>query len=120
MEILGISRAGAVRVVLATASLLGLAVIVGAHLVPDVSSPTIIAYAGIGAVVATIVLVAWTVVSLTSRQFFVRIGGTDAQWFWFAGEPRGLVGLRARACDEATNEDGSGAQLRSTPRSDVA
>lgn len=30
-------------------------------------------------------------------QFILRNAGTDPQWFWFSGEPRGLVALREQA-----------------------
>lgn len=32
--------------------------------------------------------------SLRFWQFILRKGGTDTQWFWFSGEPRGLAALR--------------------------
>jgi hypothetical protein len=43
-------------------------------------------------VMALIILGA--ICSLQFSQFILRMGGTDAQWFWFPSEPRGLVGLR--------------------------
>ena len=39
-------------------------------------------------------LVAVSVCSLQFSQFILRKGGTDTQWFWFSGEPRGLAALR--------------------------
>ena len=39
-------------------------------------------------------LVVLTVGSLQLAQFILRKGGTDPQWFWFDGEPPGLVQLR--------------------------
>ena len=42
------------------------------------------------------VLVIASVCSLQFSQFILRLGGTDKQWFWFSGEPRGLAVLRKR------------------------
>jgi hypothetical protein len=33
-------------------------------------------------------------ISLAMGQWALRHGGTDAQWFWFPSEPRGLVQQR--------------------------
>jgi hypothetical protein len=41
-----------------------------------------------------VLLVAVSICSLQFSQFVLRLGGTDTQWFWFSGEPRGLAALR--------------------------
>ena len=47
-----------------------------------------------GRSMALLVLV---VCSLQFSQFILRMGGTDAQWFWFSSEPKGLAALRDQA-----------------------
>lgn len=48
--------------------------------------------AGLAALLALLVVA--SVCSLQFWQFNLRKGGSDAQWFWFSGEPRGLAALR--------------------------
>lgn len=43
--------------------------------------------------------------SLQFSQFILRKGGTDAQWFWFSSEPRGLVALRKGKAVDAHPQD---------------
>ncbi len=88
-----------VRIATAVLLLAGFAAFVGARLFPALSPLTVVVDAGLGvfALVAGLVVVA--VVSLTFRQFILRRGGTDPQWFWFPREPDGLVRLREEARD---------------------
>ena len=50
---------------------------------------------GLAGGVAVITCVA--LLYLAFGHFNLRRGGTDAQWFWFPGEPKGLARLRADA-----------------------
>lgn len=83
----------AAKLVLAALALTTLASIAGAEIVPGVSLTRILVFAlGLFALV-----VLATIVVLTFYQFILRNGGTDPQWFWFSGEPKGLAALREQA-----------------------
>lgn len=73
-----------------------LAGVAGHQLAPAVPLATVLLYAALGAAALLGILVAVTAVMLTVRQFILRKGGTDTQWYWFPSEPRGLVQLRAQ------------------------
>ena len=61
--------------------------------------------AGLAGMFALLVLA--SVCSLQFWQFILRKGGTDTQWFWFSGEPRGLAALRkGQRVDEHARLDG--------------
>jgi hypothetical protein len=45
-------------------------------------------------------------ISLAMGQWALRNGGTDAQWFWFPSEPKGLV--RQRQAQAALERDATG------------
>jgi hypothetical protein len=77
-----------------------LALVAGAHLVPQVAIRTVLLYSALGAAVLLALLVLLAVATLTFQQFILRHGATDTQWFWFSSEPRGLVQLRQQAARE--------------------
>lgn len=79
------------KVLLALLLLGTLAVVAGGQIAPGASLLRIVLFAA-GLLAAAVVV---TVVFLTFDQFILRHGGTDAQWFWFNSEPRGLEQLRA-------------------------
>ncbi len=87
----------AAKLVLAAVLLLGLLSVAAADLAPRVPLATFLWYATVGGLGLVAIVVVGAVVSLTVSQFVLRHGGTDAQWFWFRSEPRGLVQLRAQA-----------------------
>ncbi len=72
-------------------------VVAGSHLAPTVPLPAVFLYSVVRVVAGGAVLLVAIVVSLTVSQWVLRHGGTDAQWFWFSGEPPGLQKLRAEA-----------------------
>jgi hypothetical protein len=41
-------------------------------------------------------LVGLSVIYLNISQWVLRKGGTDTAWFWFNGEPKGLMAVRER------------------------
>jgi hypothetical protein len=86
----------AAKVALAGASVLAIVSIPARELVPNM---TILQLAAL-LVCGFIALVALVVISLTLGQWVLRMGGTDAQWFWFPSEPRGLQQLREEARDD--------------------
>jgi hypothetical protein len=45
-------------------------------------------------------------ISLAMGQWALRHGGTDAQWFWFPSEPKGLV--QQREAQAALERDATG------------
>lgn len=67
----------------------------GSHIAPRLPLLLVLAYSIVGAAALFVLLTAATVITLTVKQFILRKGGTDPQWFWFAAEPPGLVQLRA-------------------------
>jgi hypothetical protein len=87
-----------VRILVAVGAVTGLLMLPVRELAPGLSLWGLVlsCVAGIGVALAVIAVVA--VAWLQVAQFALRHGGTDAQWFWFNGEPPGLVALRrARA-----------------------
>lgn len=80
------------KVLLALLLLGTLAVVAGGQIAPGASFLRIVLFAAGLLAAAVVVAVAF----LTFNQFILRHGGTDAQWFWFNSEPRGLVQLRAQ------------------------
>ena len=71
------------RIVLATALLASGTTTLAARLFPHASVATAFFYTAAAGCALLGALVCATVVSLTFRQFILRKGGTDAQWFWF-------------------------------------
>jgi hypothetical protein len=90
----------AAKLVLAALELTTLASVAGAQIAPGVPLTRIVVFAlGLFAVV-----VAGVIAVLTFYQFILRNGGTDPQWFWFSGEPRGLVALREQAKQQESKQ----------------
>lgn len=79
-----------VRVLAAAAALAGIASLAAADLAPQTSIGTALMYAALGAFAGMALLVVASVIIATIAQLVLKRGGTDAQWFWFNGEPRGL------------------------------
>jgi hypothetical protein len=97
----------ACKLLVAAVAVVALVALPAKQMMPDVSTGDMLLYAamGVAGVLALIVLVA--ICSLQFSQFILRLGGTDTQWFWFPGEPKGLVALR-----ESRSRDG---ETRNTP-----
>lgn len=91
-----------VKVLIAISALFTLAAIAAGALAPATPLGTALLYAALGAVVGLLVLVVASVIIATLAQFVLKHRGTDAQWFWFNGEPRGLQALREGAHAEST------------------
>jgi hypothetical protein len=88
-KILGLGSVA--RIVFAAAALGMGAALVAMQLMPG--KPLMAAWLqlGGGALALVLVLSVLTLLSLTVRQFILRKGGTDTQWFWFSAEPPGLA-----------------------------
>jgi hypothetical protein len=85
-----------VKALFAAILLAALAAVAGERLAPGIPLPTVLLYSAMGAAALFAILVVVTVASLTFRQFILRMGGTDTQWLWFSGEPKGLELLRSQ------------------------
>jgi len=98
--LLKFNSATIVKALVAAAVLATLAGVAGRQLAPGVPVQTILLYSALGAAALLAILVVAVAVTLTFRQFILRKGGTDTQWFWFSGEPKGLQQLRAQGTPE--------------------
>jgi hypothetical protein len=85
-----------VKAQLAIVMLAALAGFAGSQLAPDVPLATILLNCAMWAAGMFLALVFVAILSLTFNQFILRHGGTDADWFWFKGEPPGLERQRAQ------------------------
>jgi hypothetical protein len=77
----------AVKALLAIVMLAALAGVAGSQLAPDMPLARILLNCAIWAAGMFVALVFVAILSLTFNQFILRHGGTDADWFWFKGEP---------------------------------
>lgn len=99
-----------VKVFIAISALFTLAAIAAGALAPATPLGTALLYAALGAVAGLLVLVVASVMIATLAQVVLKHRGTDAQWFWFNGEPRGLQQLREGAHAESTQGFPSGSR----------
>lgn len=84
------------KIIFAVFLLTLLAVVAGSQLTPKVPFATVLLYATVGVLGVGALLLAATVLSLTVRQWVLRNGGSDTQWFWFPSDPPGLQRLRGQ------------------------
>ena len=84
----------AIRSLLAAAGIGTILGVVGASLAPNVPTASWLLWCAVALSGLVAVLVIAVVIGLHLRQFVLRQGGTDAQWFAFSSEPDGLVALR--------------------------
>ena len=83
------------KLLLATVAIVALVLLPLRALLPGISLGHLVFYTVASLAGVLVSLVVGTVCSLQLSQLILRLGGTDAQWFWFSGEPPGLVALRA-------------------------
>jgi hypothetical protein len=74
----------------------GLIVVAAQDLVPSISYAKLFAYIFLGLAALAVNLVGLSVIFLNVYQWVLRKGGTDTAWFWFSGEPKGLMAVRER------------------------
>jgi hypothetical protein len=75
------------------------------ELMPSFSLGLLLLYVAAGVIGVFVLLILGAICSLQFSQFILRMGGTDPQWFWFSGEPRGLVALRkGKVVDEGSRD----------------
>jgi hypothetical protein len=106
MPLSKLSKQIAAKALAAAVLLMVLAGVAGSQLAPKVPLYRVLFYSFLGAAALLLIVVVATVASLTLRQFILRKGGTDTQWFWFSSEPPGLVNLRSQVHDAQTKTEG--------------
>lgn len=82
------------KMVLAAVALVALVAPLVKALAPGIAWGYLVFYSLAGLTGLLALLVVASVCSLQFSQFILRMGGTDTQWLWFSGEPRGLAALR--------------------------
>jgi hypothetical protein len=95
------------KLVLAAVAIVALVAIPAKQLAPSMTLFDVVLYsaAGVAGLIALVVLGA--ICSLQFSQFILRAGGTDAQWFWFPSEPKGLSALREQQTEGKATRDES-------------
>lgn len=83
----------AIKLAFAVTALVALLSLPARELAPQLT----LLHIGLYLAVGFVALVLLAICSLQFTQFVLRSGGTDPQWFWFAGEPPGLQRLRTDA-----------------------
>ena len=83
------------KLLLAAAAIVALVAFPLRALLPGISWEHLVFYGVAGLAGVLVLLVVGIVCLLQLSQLILRMGGTDAQWFWFSAEPPGLVALRA-------------------------
>ena len=89
--------AQAARIALAIALISGLAFFIGLQLFPAMPAGQVAIHAALWLAGCAAAMTGVTLLYLAFGHFILRRGGTDPQWFWFPGEPKGLARLRADA-----------------------
>ena len=84
------------KLIVALALLIGIVVVAAQDLAPNISYAKLFAYIFIGLAALAVNLVGLSVIYLNISQWVLRKGGTDTAWFWFNGEPKGLMAVRER------------------------
>lgn len=84
----------AAKLMICAVLLIALVALAAHNMAPKMSFALIFAYALLGFSLVAIALVGLSLIYLTVYQWVLRKGGTDAAWFWFSSEPKGLVALR--------------------------
>jgi hypothetical protein len=82
------------KVLVAAISFSALVAVAARQLVPAIPLSDVLLYSAASVVGIMVLVIIAAICSLYFSQFILRAGGTDAQWFWFSSEPRGLVALR--------------------------
>jgi len=88
------------KLLIAAIAISGLVALAARQLVPSVTFGQLVLYCAVGVVGVMALIILGVICSLQFSQFILRAGGTDAQWFWFPSEPKGLVSLREKQSQE--------------------
>ena len=84
------------KLIVALALLVGIVVVAAQDLAPNMSYAKLFAYIFIGLAALAVNLVGLSVIYLNVYEWVLRKGGTDTAWFWFNGEPKGLMAVREK------------------------
>jgi hypothetical protein len=84
------------KLIVALALLVGIVVVAAQDLAPNMSYVKLFAYIFVGLAALAVNLVGLSVIYLNVYEWVLRKGGTDTAWFWFNGEPKGLMAVRER------------------------
>ena len=82
------------KLLIAAVAVVALVALPARQLAPSVTLGQLLVYCAIGVVGVMALIIVGAIFSLQFSQFILRAGGTDAQWFWFPSEPKGLAALR--------------------------
>jgi hypothetical protein len=93
------------KLVVAAMAIVAIVAIAARQLVPSLPLFDLLLYCAVGVAVLLTLVVLGAICSLQFSQFILRAGGTDAQWFWFSSEPKGLVAMRAQQSEGTTARD---------------
>ena len=84
------------KLIVALALLVGIVVVAAQDLAPNMSYAKLFVYIFLGLAPLAVTLVGLSVIYLNVYEWVLRKGGTDTAWFWFNGEPKGLMAVRER------------------------
>jgi glycopeptide antibiotics resistance protein len=92
------------KLMLAAVAILAIVGLAASELAPALPFGQLLLYCAAGLAALFALLVVAAVCSLQFSQFILRIGGTDAQWFWFSSETKGLMSLRQKHVAQKENQ----------------
>lgn len=95
------------KLLVAAIALVALVAVASRRLAPSITLGELVLYCAAGVIGVMALIILGAVCSLQFSQFILRAGGTDAQWFWFPSEPKGLVALREQQSEEKGPRDAS-------------
>lgn len=95
------------KLLVAAIALVALVAVAARLLAPSITPSELLLYSAAGVIGVMALIIFGAVCSLQFSQFILRAGGTDAQWFWFSSEPKGLAALRDREAEGKGARDGS-------------
>lgn len=95
------------KLLVAAIALVALVAVAARQLAPSITLGELLVYSAAGVVGVMALTIFGAICSLQFSQFILRAGGTDAQWFWFPSEPKGLVALREQQSEGKGARDGS-------------
>lgn len=95
------------KLLLTAMALVALVAVPAGQLAHSVTIGELLVYCAVGVIGVIALIILGAICSLQFSQFILRAGGTDAQWFWFPGEPKGLAALREQQREGAVVRDES-------------
>lgn len=95
------------KLLVAAMGIVALVTLPARELAPSFTLGQLLVYCAVGVVGVMALIVLGAIFSLRFSQFILRAGGTDAQWFWFPSEPKGLVVLREQQREAKAARDES-------------